>query len=203
MDGAAIRLTEEKWRAIADNDASYDGRFYYALTTTGIFCRPGCRSRTPNKANVRLFDRAEEALAEGFRPCKRCKPADARLPDEEWSGRIAALIDRHFGETLTLRTLAERCHGSPYHLQRTFKRTMGMTPAEYVQRTRMARARTLLAGTDKPVADIAAEVGLSSVSYFISLFRQSTGLTPAQYRQSGKANDEEELPHADDNGTSG
>lgn len=177
------RLTEEKWQAIINNDASYDSRFFYAVKSTGIFCRPSCKSRPPKKENVRLFPNAERALAEHYRPCKRCKPNGLRLPDEDWVDQITHYIDSNYGETLTLETLADMCHGSPYHLHRTFKRIKGITPVEYVQHTRMAKARGFLSRSDQPVADIAMAVGIPNASYFITLFKKRTGRTPAEYRQ--------------------
>jgi AraC family transcriptional regulator of adaptative response / methylphosphotriester-DNA alkyltransferase methyltransferase len=75
------------------------------------------------------------------------------------------------------------CHGSPYHLHRTFKRITGITPVDYVQQTRMAKATGYLKDTDKPIADIALSVGMPNTSYFITLFKKKTGLTPTDYRQ--------------------
>ena len=110
-----MRLTDERWQAITCNDKSYDDIFIYAVKSTGIFCRPSCKSRDPKKENVRIFNDAKEAVSEGFRPCKRCKPSGLRLPDEEWVIQITEYIDRNYNETLTLEILADMCHGSPYH----------------------------------------------------------------------------------------
>jgi AraC family transcriptional regulator of adaptative response / methylphosphotriester-DNA alkyltransferase methyltransferase len=180
------QLTEEKWRAIIGNDASYDDRFFYAVKSTGIFCRPSCKSKAPNKENVRIFANAEQALAEHFRPCKRCKPNGLRLPDDDWVTQIANYIDSNYSDTLTLETLADMCHGSPYHLHRTFKRVKGITPVEYIQRTRMAKAKEWLSRSDKAVADIGLTVGIPNTSYFITLFKKMTGHTPTEYRHLNK-----------------
>lgn len=109
-------MTNEMWQAILNNDASYNDQFFYAVKTTGIFCKPSCKSRVPKKENVRIFLNAEQALHANFRPCKRCKPTNERLPDIEWVAKITEYIDRNFIEKLTLETLAEIAHGSPYHL---------------------------------------------------------------------------------------
>lgn len=85
-------MQERYWQAIVANDASYDGTFYYAVTTTGIFCRPSCKSRVPKRENVRVFQDRQTAVAEHFRPCKRCRPDGLRLPDEEWIELIASYI---------------------------------------------------------------------------------------------------------------
>ncbi|TMV44216.1 methylphosphotriester-DNA--protein-cysteine methyltransferase family protein [Paenibacillus mesophilus] len=182
-DTGKERLTEEKWQAIIGNDASYDDRFFYAVKSTGIFCRPSCKSKAPNKENVRIFANAEQALAEHFRPCKRCKPNGLRLPDDDWVTQITSYIDSNYSETLTLETLADMCHGSPYHLHRTFKRVKGITPVEYIQRTRMAKAKELLSRSDQAVADIGLNVGMPNTSYFITLFKKMTGHTPAEFRR--------------------
>jgi len=108
-------LSDEQWLAVADNDAAYDGQFYYAVKTTRIFCRPSCKSRLPNRDNVEMFPTAEQALAAHYRPCKRCRPTGQRLPDEEWIALITRYIERHYDESLTLNTLAQMSHGTPYH----------------------------------------------------------------------------------------
>ncbi|MFC5589613.1 bifunctional transcriptional activator/DNA repair enzyme AdaA [Sporosarcina soli] len=176
-------LTDEWWRAITQNDPSYDDVFIYAVTSTGICCRPSCHSRDPKKENVRIFYDVDEAVAAGFRPCKRCKPGGIRLPDEEWVIQIREYIDANYPTPLSLETLADMCHGSPYHLQRTFKRIVGKTPMEYIQHIRISRAINELQSTDKSIADIGLSVGLPNTSYFITLFKNKIGHTPKQYQK--------------------
>jgi AraC family transcriptional regulator of adaptative response / methylphosphotriester-DNA alkyltransferase methyltransferase len=176
---------EAQWQAILANDASQDGHFFYAVVTTRIFCRPSCKSRPPKRENVLVFATAEQARAAHFRPCKRCKPEGLRLPDQEWVEQIADYIDRHYPNKLTLEMLAEECHGSPYHLQRTFKRVMQMTPTEYLVRRRIDEAKRALVDAESPrtVAEIAREVGIGSAAYLITLFKKMTGITPNEYRK--------------------
>ncbi len=140
MTNGEQKLSEEQWQAILTNDVSYDGEFFYAVKTTGIFCRPSCKSKPPKQENVRIFENAQEALSAQYRPCKRCKPTGERLPDKEWVSVMTEYIEHNFAEPLTLEILAETCHGSPYHLHRTFKKIMEMTPLDYIQHKRIEKA---------------------------------------------------------------
>ncbi|MNW51436.1 Bifunctional transcriptional activator/DNA repair enzyme AdaA [compost metagenome] len=176
-------MTNEQWEAILHNDVSYDGSFYYAVKTTGIFCRPSCKSRPPKRENITTFNTADEALAAHFRPCKRCRPTGARLPDEEWISIVTQYIDRNYMNDLSLSHLANISHGSPYHLHRTFRRTTGVTPVEYIQEKRIALAKQLLISSRLSIAEIGKQVGLRNTPYFITLFKKLTGITPAHYRQ--------------------
>jgi len=184
MEEREETITDEKWQAVIGNDASYDGRFFYAVKTTGIFCRPSCKSKPPRQENIRMFRTADQALSEGFRPCKRCKPTGVRLPDEEWLATVTEYIDAHYQDRLSLDVLADVCHGSPYHLHRTFKRIKGITPIEYIQRKRIDHAIRLLTVSDRPVTEIGQDVGMPNLPYFTTLFKKRTGMTPARYRQS-------------------
>ncbi|MFL1997255.1 bifunctional transcriptional activator/DNA repair enzyme AdaA [Lysinibacillus irui] len=179
-------MTDEKWQAIINNDTAYNNEFFYAVKSTGIFCKPSCKSRVPKKENVYIFQNAEQALRANFRPCKRCKPTNENLPDSEWVDLITAYIDQHFTEKLTLDSLASICHGSPYHMHRTFKKIKGITPVEYIQQVRVHAAKKNLIQTNKAIGDIAISVGMTNTPYFITLFKKKTGLTPAQFRQMSK-----------------
>jgi AraC family transcriptional regulator of adaptative response / methylphosphotriester-DNA alkyltransferase methyltransferase len=176
-------LTDEKWQAVISNDADYDGQFFYAVKTTGIFCRPSCKSKAPKRENIQLFHNTEQALSANFRPCKRCKPTGERLPDHEWVALVTEYIDKNYMDTLSLEILADICHGSPYHLHRTFKRIKNITPVQYVQQRRMDKAIEYLIASDKPIADIGLSVGMPNTPYFITLFKKITGNTPASYRR--------------------
>ncbi|WP_179088183.1 bifunctional transcriptional activator/DNA repair enzyme AdaA [Paenibacillus odorifer] len=180
------QMTEEQWQAILQNNVAYNDIFFYAVKTTGIFCRPSCKSKAPNRENACVFQNAEQALAAGFRPCKRCKPTGERLPDKEWVAVMTEYIDHNYMVPLTLETLAEVCHGSPYHLHRTFKKVTGITPVDYIQQKRIAKASEYLLTTEQAVAEIALRVGLPNTSYFITLYKKKTGYTPTQFRQLNK-----------------
>ncbi|GKU76108.1 bifunctional transcriptional activator/DNA repair enzyme AdaA [Paenibacillus sp. L3-i20] len=178
-----LELTELRWQAIYTNDISSDGMFFYAVKTTGIFCRPSCKSKPPNRANVDIFPDAKAAQAADYRPCKRCKPTGQTLPNEEWITQITNYIHHHFTEEITLAKLADIAHGSPYHLHRTFKRVNGITPAAYIHQLRIDRAKAKLIETNSTVSEIGEAVGLANTPYFITLFKRLTGYTPAHYRQ--------------------
>ncbi|MRN55063.1 bifunctional transcriptional activator/DNA repair enzyme AdaA [Paenibacillus monticola] len=183
MTNGEQKLSEEQWQAILNNDVSCDGEFFYAVKTTGIFCRPSCKSRLPKQEHVRIFENAQEALSAQYRPCKRCKPTGERLPDKEWVSVITEYIEHNFTEPLTLEILAETCHGSPYHLHRTFKNIMEKTPLDYIQQKRIEKASEYLVHTNMAVTDIARKVGIPNTPYFTTLFKKRTGCTPTQYRQ--------------------
>lgn len=177
-------MQDRYWQAIVANDASYDGTFYYAVKTTGIFCRPSCKSRVPKRENVRVFHDRQTAAAEHFRPCKRCRPDGLRLPEEEWIELIADHIKVSYAEPITLSVLADQFYASVYHLQRTFKRVKGITPLTYLQQQRIEAAKRLLIETNSPVNVIGAQVGIANAAHFATVFQKKTGVTPSEFRQS-------------------
>ncbi|MCY9692896.1 bifunctional transcriptional activator/DNA repair enzyme AdaA [Paenibacillus alginolyticus] len=179
----AVVMQERFWKAIVANDAAYDGTFYYAVTTTGIFCRPSCKSRLPKKENVRIFVNRQAAFSENYRPCKRCRPDGVRLPDEEWVSLMASHIEEHYTEPLTLTTLADHFYASVYHLQRTFKRVQGVTPLTYLQQVRIEAAKRLLLETNAPVNAIGVQVGIPNAAHFATMFQKKTGFSPTEFRQ--------------------
>jgi AraC family transcriptional regulator, regulatory protein of adaptative response / methylphosphotriester-DNA alkyltransferase methyltransferase len=176
-------MNGEFWKAIVENNTAYDGRFLYAVKTTGIFCRPSCKSKLPNKEHVRIFANMYEALAESYRPCKRCRPDGVRVPDEEWVQHIAEHIEEKYAEPLTLTVLADHFYASVYHLQRTFKRLKGITPLTYLQQIRIDAAKRLLMETDMAMNAVAIQVGIPNAAYFATLFQKKTGLKPTEFRQ--------------------
>jgi AraC family transcriptional regulator, regulatory protein of adaptative response / methylphosphotriester-DNA alkyltransferase methyltransferase len=179
-----MNMNESIWQSIVNCEPTYDGQYYYAVLTTGIFCRPSCRSRTPKRDNVRIFSSIEEAVQAGFRPCKRCRPDERPYgPDVELVMQMKDLIQRRCHERLTLSAVAKQLSISPYHLHRVFKRVTGLTPAQYICRTRITRAMELLKHEhNKSVTDIAIGLGFRSISHFSTVFRQATGQTPSEYR---------------------
>ncbi|RDW15518.1 bifunctional transcriptional activator/DNA repair enzyme AdaA [Oceanobacillus chungangensis] len=175
--------TDKQWEAINENDKSYDNQFFYAVKTTKIFCKPSCKSRVPNYDNVSVFYHAEDALHGGYRPCKRCKSADYRLPGEEWVLHAKTYMEEKYSSYLTLNVIAAGCHGSPFHLHRVFKSITGITPLDYLHEIRMKKAIGYLQQTNKPIGEIAALIGIPNAAYFSVSFKKWRGETPREYRK--------------------
>ncbi len=182
---AVVFMTDrEKWRAVAESDAGYDGVFFYGVASTGIFCRPSCRSKMPLPENVSFFDAAAEAEQAGFRPCKRCRPdLFAYAPVREIAETAKAAVDAHFRDAPVLRASLDALGVSRHRLDTVFKAQYGVTVIEYLRDTRVREAKTLLAETGATAADIAYSAGFESLSAFYRHFRRQTGTSPAQYRR--------------------
>lgn len=180
------KVPDHLWQAIIKNDESYNYRFYYGVKTTRIFCRPACKSRVPKRENVQVFQNVKQALEAKYRPCKRCNPTGDRLPNHEWISHITEYIDKNYMKKLNLNVLANVSHRSPYHLHRMFKKEMGITPVEYIQQIRIKSAEHFILSSDKSIADISREVGVSNTPYFITLFKKKTGVTPTEFRNRQK-----------------
>jgi AraC family transcriptional regulator, regulatory protein of adaptative response / methylated-DNA-[protein]-cysteine methyltransferase len=174
---------QQYWSAVETRDASQDGSFFYGVLTTGVYCRPSCRSRLPLRRNVRFYRTAADAERDGLRPCKRCRPLAASA-DEDTVKKIRELcrhIEAHSSEPLPLQTLARQVHLSPHHLQRTFKAVLGVTPREYVEACRIAALKRGLRG-DGAVTDAIYAAGFGSASRVYERVKTRLGMTPKQYR---------------------
>jgi len=170
------------WTATLARDRRYDGRFVFAVRSTGIYCRPSCPARRPLRDNVSFFAAGDAARAEGFRPCRRCTP-DRDAPASALVRRARAILDRD--EPATLGDLAKRLGVSPHHLQRTFKRETGISPKAYADARRAARLKEQLKeGTMVSAATYEAGYGSSSRLYSQSNAR--LGMTPTTYREGGR-----------------
>jgi len=175
------------WESVLQRDASADDRFLYAVTTTGIYCRPSCPSRRPKRDNVAFFSSAAAAEEAGFRACQRCRPNRAKAPHRAIE-RAREYIDTHIAdlgeERITLELLGEQSGLSPYHLQRKFKEIVGLTPAQYIRARKSERLKgELKRGETVSRATFGAGYGSSSRVYGDSDKR--LGMTPATYRRGG------------------
>ncbi len=174
---------EEKWQAFVRSDSLFDGRYYVAVKTTGIFCRPSCTARTPLRKNVAFYDTREEAAANGYRPCKRCRP-DLILyrPIEEAAELCRKLLEREYQNPAPLGQVLMELNISLGHIGGIFKQQYGVTPLGYRNRLRVEAAQRLLRETKQSVIEIAGDCGFSSLAPFYAAFKRQTGTTPQQYR---------------------
>jgi len=181
---AAIHENSAWWQAVLARDARRDGTFFFCVKTTGIYCRPSCPARRPRRENVVFFRRPEEAEHAGFRPCQRCRPR-AAADHQSQSGMARAVcryIESHLDEPLTLGKLSRVFHKSPFHLQRTFKAAVGITPREYADSRRMERFKNeLKAG--RTVTHALYDAGYSSSSRLYERAGAELGMTPDAYRR--------------------
>src|SRR5437867_3376094 len=132
---------EERWRAVQARDTNFDGLFYYGVRSTSVYCRPTCPSRRPRREQVVFFDGPELAEKAGYRPCKRCRPKSSS-PLSELVQRACRFIEANSDGSLTLSALSAEIGISAYHIQRTFKRVMGITPRQYAEACRSEKFKT-------------------------------------------------------------
>ena len=174
------------WQAVKTRDRSFDGKFYFAVASTGVYCRPSCAGRLPLKKNVRFFVTREEAERAGFRACLRCRPsAVAADPALTRIQEICDYIRSHAQEPLSLTMLAERAGLSRFHFQRAFKKTVGLSPKQFVDAHRLQSFRQELR-KQPSVTDAIYEAGFGSSSRVYERVDTRLGMTPAEYRAAGK-----------------
>jgi len=174
---------ESRWQAVAERDARADGAFFFAVRTTGVFCRPSCASRPPRRENVSFFATTDEAAAAGYRPCKRCQPTS--LPRElAIVERACKVLDADPQQRMTLAQLSDAVHVSPFHLQRLFSRIVGVSPRQYQAAQRAGVLRDALQrGHD--VTRATQDAGFGSPSRMYEAAPAELGMTPSAYRRKG------------------
>jgi AraC family transcriptional regulator of adaptative response/methylated-DNA-[protein]-cysteine methyltransferase len=173
---------QNKWQQVMARDARQDGRFVFAVRTTGIYCRPSCPSRRPRRDSVEFFAGPNEAERAGYRACLRCKPTQISAR-AQYVTHARQLLDNAEG-VLTLRELSQRVGLSPFHLQRLFKRATGLSPREYQSARRMQHVKTgLRKGAD--VTTALYDAGFGSPSRLYEKAPQQLGMTPGEYRRGG------------------
>ena len=182
---AAVSPTPDaRWLAVQGRDARADGRFVYAVTSTGIYCRPSCPSRRPRADRVAYFPTPDAAERAGFRACRRCDPRASRSIPGQKVERARVWIETHPDLRPSLARLARVAGVSPWHLQRSFKRQLGMTPAEYARARRAARLKHEL--KQGPVTDAIYAAGFGSPSRVYEEATGVLGMTPRAYRAGGR-----------------
>jgi AraC family transcriptional regulator, regulatory protein of adaptative response / methylated-DNA-[protein]-cysteine methyltransferase len=183
-----------RWAAVQSRDRSADGAFVYAVRSTGVYCRPSCPSRKPNREQVLFFPLPEAAEHQGFRACQRCRPraAHARDPRIDAVARVCREIDRKVladddldGTRLTLANLGAKVGLNPHQLERAFRRTMGITPRQYADAQRMRRLKSQLKKGEN-VTTALYEAGYGSSSRLYERAPGHLGMTPAAYGRGGQ-----------------
>ena len=177
--------TEVFWKAVKMNDARFDGAFYLGVKTTGIYCRPSCRARTPKRENVAFFPTIQLAEEFGLRACLRCKPKDIAGVDPQVAImlKICEMLDSD--DLFSLEMLADEVGLSPSHLQRSFKEIIGVSPKKYSELRRMEKFKNeLRSGSDVTTAMYDAGFGSSSRLY--ERASENLGMTPTKYKKGGK-----------------
>ncbi len=174
------------WRAVMSRDSGLDGAFVYAVRSTGVYCRPSCPSRRPRRRQVVFFLLPEAAERAGFRPCRRCQPWRAGAsPQAEIVRLLCGHIAKNLEDPLTLKTLGAKAGKSLHHVQRMFKRLVGVTPRQYVDACRLDRVKAALRD-GKPVTAALYEAGYGSSSRLYERAAPQLGMTPATYRRGGR-----------------
>lgn len=174
------------YEAVVSRDSQYDGKLFFGVTSTGIYCRPVCPAPKPKPQNVLYFADSETAAMAGFRPCKRCRP-EARPGSPAWQGtkatisRALRLLAQGEGpESLT--ELADCLGVTDRHLRRLFKQHLGKSPMEVKQENRLRLAITLLKNPEATIPDVAYASGFGSLRRFNDAFKTTYGTSPTQWR---------------------
>jgi len=176
------------YRALRARDARFDGRFFVAVSSTRIYCRPVCTVRPPRRENCNYYPSAAAAEAAGYRPCLRCRPelapGNATIDALERTARAAArLIEEGAANDEGLEVAARRLGVSDRHLRRAFQAEFGVSPVEFAQTQRLLLAKQLLTDTRLPVTEVAFASGFASVRRFNALFRERYRLRPRELRK--------------------
>ncbi|MGA2980275.1 MAG: bifunctional DNA-binding transcriptional regulator/O6-methylguanine-DNA methyltransferase Ada [Terriglobales bacterium] len=183
----AVQTNARRWQAVLDRDSSLDGAFVFGVSSTGIFCRPSCPAKRPRRKNVSFFDHALQAEQAGYRACLRCRPkAVDGNPQSALVRAMCRYIEQHIEDRITLSLLAKEFRRSSFHLQRTFKSVLGVSPKAYIDAIRLRQVKqNLQAGHSVTTALYAAGYGSSSRLY--ERTATQLGMTPEKYRRGAVA----------------
>lgn len=176
---------DPRYGRIQARDASADGQFWFGVVTTGVYCRPSCRARTPRPENVRYFVAQVEATAAGFRACLRCRPDLA--PKRTREAEVVAELCRYLEATESpppLRDLADRAGWSPSHTRRVFQAITGLTPKGWLQAKAAEKMQASLQ-SEETITDAIYAAGYSSSGRYYASTHQALGMTPSAYRAGG------------------
>lgn len=175
---------QDKLAAVLSSDPAYDGQFFYAVKSTGIFCRPSCKSKNPKIENIDFFDTSDDAQRAGYRPCKRCRPD--LLTYDPYKDNVEAIcnaISTHLLEQETLASLMKALGARQDPVRSAFKKQHGCLPLELITQKRLSLAADGLLTTTKPILQIALDSGFSSQSAFYDAFKRTFHTSPGNYRK--------------------
>ena len=174
---------DNRWQAVLARDPSKDGSFVFAVSSTGVYCRPSCPSRRPRRENVTFFPKPDDAEKAGYRACLRCRPkAIGGNRQAEMIKAVCRYIEQHLDEPVTLSRLGSEFNQSPFHLQRSFKAVLGISPRAYADSCRVNQLkRNLQAGHS--VTRAMYDAGYSSSSRLYERTASQLGMTPDKYRR--------------------
>jgi len=186
MSAAEKVQADPRYRKVRERDASADGAFVYAVMTTGVFCRPSCPSRPARPENIAFFDSGAQAMAAGYRACLRCRPLALETADPQIARMqdLAAFISAHADEPLPLKRLAARAGMSPFHLQRTFKAALGVSPKDFQAAERLKAFKSNLRQGES-ILEATFDAGYGSTSRIYEQIDGGLGMTPSAYRSGG------------------
>jgi AraC family transcriptional regulator of adaptative response/methylated-DNA-[protein]-cysteine methyltransferase len=177
------RLDENRWNTVLARDSNHDGKFVFAVSSTGVYCRPSCPSRRPRRENVTFFRTPDEAEKAGFRSCLRRRPkAIGGNRQTEMVKAVCRFIEQHLHEPITLARLGSEFRQSPFHLQRSFKAVLGISPRAYADSCRLNQLKqNLQAGHS--VTRAMYDAGYSSSSRLYERTASQLGMAPDKYRR--------------------
>ena len=178
---------ETLWRAVIERNPSFDGNFFFAVRSTGIYCRPSCPARRPRRAQIAFFQTPDAAEQAGFRACRRCQPRNPSATDTqvELVRRLCRYIESRLDQPPTLEELRAEAGMSAFHLQRVFKRITGITPRQYAQTQRLSRFKTKVK-KGASVTESMYNSGYGSSSRLYERASAELGMTPTTYQRNGK-----------------
>lgn len=184
-DNATPQVDPVKLAAVLSSDPAYDGKFFYAVKSTGIFCRPSCRSKAPKPENLEFFDTRDAAATAGYRPCKRCRPdLPAYAPHAQAAEALRQAIEAHLLEPELLEPLLKTLGGRQAPVKAAFEARFGCLPEAMILQKRLKIAADGLITSTTPILQIALSSGFSSQSAFYAAFKKTYHMSPGRYRAS-------------------
>ncbi len=180
-----VSADAEKWRAVLAKDPSKDGAFVFGVRSTGVYCKPSCPARHPHLEQVLFFSEPGDAERAGFRACKRCRPRDQSSFQADLVQRVCQYVNENLDEKHTLESLSRQAGLSPFHFQRTFKKTLGISPRQYVEARRLERVKRSL-NRGETVTNALYEAGFTSRGKLYEKRPSPLGVNPGTFRRGGE-----------------